>query len=52
MNYFGGLYGENSQEFVEHVKQQAYDIARKFKENNIALSSTILVTSNKAETRF
>jgi hypothetical protein len=41
MNEFGGLSSNNSEAFLAYVRQQADAIAIKFKENNIALASTV-----------
>lgn len=52
MNYFGGLTGENSQAFVDHINQQATDIAKKFKQHNIALASTIWLHQTRPRQDF
>jgi hypothetical protein len=40
-NEFGGLHSQNSEAFIAHVAQLADSIAIKFKQNNIALASTV-----------
>ena len=38
---FGGLNGENTQEFLKYLKVEADSIAKKLKRNNISVSTTI-----------
>ena len=52
INEFGGLSSKNSEDFLTHVKQHAEQIAVKFKQNNIALASTVWLHRTRSNQDF
>jgi hypothetical protein len=52
MNEFGGLTSKNSEAFLKHVEQLAESIAIEFKQNNIALASTVWLHQTIPEQDF
>jgi hypothetical protein len=52
MNEFGGLTSKNSEAFLDHIRQVAESIAIKFKQENIALASTVWLHQTRPKQDF